>query len=423
MAVGIFTDSEAAALATKSISKYAKDIYGSQILLPKIGRRKAGGRQHEFSVKLGGSSVNRSYSTGSTNAVIVSRKMGIASPKEVFSFGLVDGPADRSSQGAGDSRVDLYADAESDARGRGAQLLEHVLIMGRGYGEMGYVTAHTGTTGSVTFTLKNRRDARLIKVDDILEFADTPDVAIRTGYMTVTAVASKTGIISGTMGGSGDFSAGATVDGAAYSLKGNLSNGNGRVFPMGLKGMFTRLTADVSSGANFQGLGDRLSNDVYLAGHDFTLGNESVIDAIEDMSDEIETINGSDVDMFLVSTDKWRQAQRDLGEGQFTIVPSGGRGLPDAVFSNKAISFLTAKGRQVYLMGSPDMDNVDIYALDTDWIDLVSPNPVPFTPVGKDRGWFSLQPSGVDANKLSLVTTAELVCTAFAYQGHGTFNS
>jgi hypothetical protein len=195
------------------------------------------------------------------------------------------------------------------------------------------------------------------------------------------------------------------------------------VFPVGLKGLFTRLTADTSSGANFQGLGDRLSNDVFLAGHDFTLGNESVIDAIEDMSDEIETINGSDVDMFLVSTDKWRQAQRDLGERQFTIVPSGGRGLPDAVFSNKAISFLTAKGRQVYLMGSPDVDNVDIYALDTDWIDLVSPNPVPFTPVGKDRGWFSLQPSGVDANKLSLVTTAELVCTAFAYQGHGTFNS
>lgn len=421
MAVGIFTDSEAAALATKSVDKYAVDIYSKNIVLSSIGRKKAGGRQHEFSVKLGGSSVGRDYGTGSTNAVVVSRKMGTASPKEIFAFGLVDGPADRSSMGKGDSRVDLYADAESDARGRASQLLEHWLVMGRGYGEMSYVTAYTGTTGAVTLTLRNRRDARLYKAGDIIEFADTPDAAIRTGYCTLTAVnaSALTAQLSGTMGGSGDLSAGATAVGAAISLKGNLSNNTGRVVPVGLKALFTRTAGDLSS---FQGL-TRTTDTVFLAGHDFDHGNDSVIDAVETMGDEIETISGSDVDMFLVSTDKWRQAQRDLGEGQFTIVTVPGRGIPETVFSNSAISFLTSKGKRVILRGSPDCDNTDIYALDTDWIDMISPNPIPFTPVGKDRGWFSLQPNGVDANKLSLVATLETVCTAFGYQGHGTFTS
>src|SRR6266550_3827164 len=105
MAVGIFADSEAAALATKSVEKYAVDIYQKNVLLQSIGRRKAGGLQHEFTVKLGGSSVSRSYTTGSSNAVVVSRRKGTASPKEIFGFGLVDGPADRSSMGKGDSRV------------------------------------------------------------------------------------------------------------------------------------------------------------------------------------------------------------------------------------------------------------------------------------------------------------------------------
>jgi len=127
--------------------------------------------------------------------------------------------------------------------------------------------------------------------------------------------------------------------------------------------------------------------------------------------------------MFLCSTDKWRQAQRDLGEGQFQIVTVSGRGIPEAVFSNKAISFISGSGKQILLRGSPDVDNTDMYALDTDWIDWVSPNPIPFTPVGKDRGWFSLQPAGVDANKLSLVATGDIICTAFGFQGHATFNS
>jgi len=419
MAVGIFTDSEAAALATKSVEKYAQDIYSKNVLLRSIGRKKAGGRQHEFSIKLGGSSVSRSYTTGSQNAVVVSRVMGTASPKEVFGFGLVDGPADRSSMGKGDSRVDLYADAESDARGRASQLLEHTLIMGRGYGEMSYVLAHTGTTGTVTITLKNRRDARLYKAGDVVEFAATPDAALATGYVTLTKVnaSATTAQLTGTAGGSFDAT---SIDGYAMSLKGNLSNNTGRVWPVGLKGLFTRLAGDL---ANFQGITDRSSDAVFLAGHDFSLGNDSVIDAVENMGDEISSISGSDVDMFLCSTDKWRQAQRDLGEGQFQIVTVSGRGIPEAVFSNKAISFLNSHGKQVILQGSPDCDNTDIYALDTDWIDMVSPNPVPFTPIGKDRGWYSLQPAGVDANKLSLVATCELICTAFGFQGHGTFNS
>jgi len=425
MAVGIFTDAEAAALATRSIEKYASDIYARNVLLQQIGRRKAGGLKHEFSVKLGGSSVSRSYTTGSQNAAVVGRRKGYTTTQEVFSFGLVDGPADRSSQGKGDSRVDLYADAESDARGRGAMLLEHILIMGRGYGEMSYVSAHTGTTGSVTITLRNRRDARLYKVGDIVEFADTPDAAIRTGYMTITAVngSATTAQISGTMGGSGDLSAGSGVDGAAMSLKGNLSNGNGRVFPMGLKGLFTRLAGDTNSGANFQGLGARSDDFVALAGHDFNHGNDSVIDAVENAVDEIEIYNGSEIDLVLMSTNKWRSMQRDAAEGQFQVTTVPARGIPDTAFSNSAVSYLTSRGRKVLLRGSPDVDDTDIFYLDTNWIDFVSPNPVPFTPIDKNRGWFSLQPSGVDANKLSLVATGDLVCEAFCYQGHGTFNS
>lgn len=422
MAVGIFTDSEAAALATKSHEKYAMDIYSRNILLQSIGRKKAGGLQHEFSVKLGGSSVSRDYGTGSQNATVVSRKKGVATPKEVFSFGLVDGPADRSSMGKGDSRVDLYADAESDARGRGAQLLEHIMIMGRGYGEMSYVAGHTGTTGTVTITLQNRRDARLYKAGDIVEFAATPDAALATGYLTLTAVngSATTAQLTGTAGGSFDAT---SIDGYAMALKGMLSNNTGRVAPMGLKGLFTRLAADTNSGANFQGLGARSTDFVFLAGHDFNHANDSVVDAIENAVDEIETINGSDIDLVLCSTDKWRQAQRDLGEGQFQVVTVPARGIPETAFSNSAISFLTSRGRRIVLRGSPDVDNTDIFYLDTDWIDVVSPNPVPFTPIGKDRGWYSLQPAGVDANKLSLVTTCDVICTAFCYQGHGTFNS
>jgi len=416
---GIFTSAEAAALETRAIEKYASDIYAPNIYLSRIGRKKLGGKRHEFSVKLGGSGVSRSYSTGSANAVVVGRVEGVAVPQEVFSFAMVNGPGARSAAGKGDSRVDLFADAESDARGRGAMVLQHLLIMGRGYGEMSYVSSVTGTTGAVTVTLVNRRDARLYKAGDVITAAATPDAALDAASVTLTKVDVGTGILSGNASG-GSVAAWA---GYAIAISGMLSNNSGRVAPMGLVGLLTRTAGDLAAAA-IQGLPDRTTDAVMLAGHNFSLGTSSVEDAVDTMYDEITTISGADPDLVLISTDKWRQLQQDRSEKQFEIISIPGRGFDESVFSNKALAMLTSKGKKIAIIGSPDVNNTDIFMLDTDWIDWVSPFPVPFASADMvDRGWFSLAPAGTDAYKNVLVATGEQVCTAFGFQGHGTFTS
>lgn len=415
--MSIFSTSEEAILVSRSHESEIAAIYGSNPLLAHIGRKKAGGRQHDYSIDLGGANVSPSYANGQAVSAPGGARGATALPRELFSFGKVLGPAERSGMGKENARIDLFAKEEYRARMGGAQRLERLIVGGRGFGAIGYVASYTGTTGTVTMTLANRRDARFFKKDMVIELADDEATGgPRTGYVTLTKVAANTGVLTGTCGGSADLSAGATAVGAAIAPKGTFVSGV-RVVPTGLCGLISRTAGDL---ANFDGISDRSEDLVMLAGNYVELGSMSPLDAINSMLDEVGMYS-DETDLVLLPTDKYRQLSDDLGANKRETTASGR--FPNSVINTKAISIIGRNGNEVKIVGTDNLDPRDAFALSTKYLDLVSPQPVPFTPADGERGWHDRKAAGADEKELVLVATATMICTNFAAQCRGRFNA
>jgi hypothetical protein len=389
----IFTNNELASLKETAIDRYVADVYPNNVLLSHIQREPMGGSPHPLAIKISGASIGGVF----TNAIATAREVGRLEAKLnerlIYSIGYVNGPGSRSSKGAGKKAiVDLAKDCESDTKMRGSSMLEKYLISSTGFGEFFAVASHTGTTGTVTITLKNPADALFIKKNDKLQFKDVANTAtLRTGDLLVTGVDSQTGIVTGTGEASFDASAGSTIDGAVGGFNGDLTNTTAQSGIIGLPGWLNRTSMDVDGLLT----ADRTSNPQETSGW-VTTGNLSVRDSINLMGNQTFQVSGANPSIVLVGTQDFQDLQDDLGD---RVVIQPDKGTVPVNFDG--IKFLTAKGKPVMVYPTPALQK-DRYMLDPKSLHLVTPEAEIWQPIANygDRGFRTLE--NADALRLDL---------------------
>jgi len=414
--MSIFSTNEAGALKERWVGKMLKDTYEGNVLLTVLGSpMKAGGRLHHFTLFGGGASTGADYGTASGLVQAPQYLDGEVQVALNYGFGKVSNVAAKAAKGSENGVVDLFAQAASDARARCAAVVNHKMLVSRGFGEVSYVKSHTGTTGTVTITLQNPRDSRLYRVGDQIEMKDDPATAsLRTGYVTITKIAP--GVLTGTCGGSADLSAGGGADGAAIGFKGDMANSTARTGIIGLKGWLTRTSGDLSSFCNL----DRTINEDLMAGSYAPLGNLSVRDAIDQLSDLVTSYNAAGNMVCLVSTANYRQLQQDLGD-HCPIGNFSGSFPKETNINFGSIKFTTSSGKTVEVIGTPSLDK-EVFMIDPDYVAPVCPDAEMITTDGGEDGWISLEPAGEDAMRFKCVFQGNLVVTAPLLQAAGLFS-
>ncbi len=380
----IFTASELANLHERYLKKYAQNTFTRNLILSHIQREKMGGNPHPLTIRLGGGSVGANFQEGLARNKAVSRVKAKIEQALLYGWGVVDGFAQVASEGGENAVVEEMGDAEDYCDQRMAQRLEKFIVDGAGYGTIGFVSSFTGTTAGVTITLKNKSDCLYVKTDDRLVIKDNEATAsLRTGYVTVTGVDPSTGIISGTMGGSGDLTT--MVAGAAVGHSADMANSTAYTQIVGLRGWITRtgLTAD------FMGLGTnvRSANPVDLAGWVFSTGTMGIRDVVNALTDAQFGVAGANPKMILMSVSAHRELQDDLGDMVRYEDSSGTVGI-----NFEGIKFKTAAGHNVLCYPHSALDK-DVYSLDPEWLHLFTPKAQLFEPRdtrNPDRGWMTM---------------------------------
>jgi len=416
--MSIFNANEFGGLKDRWAKGFLKDIYGTNAFLTAVGAPvPAGGRAHPFVLFGGGASTGSDYATAAGAVQPSIYNQGTAPVAVQYGFGKVTSLSLMAGEGKENAVVDLYAQAESDARMRAAQVVNHKMLVSRGFGEISYVKSHTGTTSGVTITLQNPRDSRLYRVGDKIELKDDAATAsLRTGYILLTKVAP--GVLTGTCQGSADLSAGGGADGAAIGFKGDMANDTSRNGIIGLKGWISRTSSDLS---NFCGLADRTVDEVTMAGHFLAnLGNTSTRDAIDQLADLTSSYNAAGNQVCFVSVEQYRQLQQDLGD--HTPIGNFSGSFPKETQINfGSIKFVASNGKTIEVVGTQDLDK-EIFLIDPDHLEIACPEAEMIVPVGGERGWIDLQAGGEDAMRFKCVFQGQLIVTGPLVMAGGLFS-
>ena len=381
--MALFTDTEIARLKVRWDNEYEQDVFADAPTAGLCAHEEMGGQSLRVPVKFG-------TAPGGSGARLPADVSGVGGTQAVafdvqyftqYAQEVVDNVAALFSESAEDAVVSIYGDAQASCLNQAGRLIEAALHSD-GSGCDAVILSHTGTTGTVTFTLTQPSRAYRFQAGETIAAKVTPFAAsLATGTVLLTAVDQVRGTLTGTAQGGFDATA---LDG--YSI-GNINTVAASTAFQQTPGLPIWLTSDAALlAATFFGV-VRAANAVNLAGTVMDLTGTDVLSAIQALVTQICVISGAKPNTIILNFSNYNKLLALTTNQRRYVDVKGG----DIDVSYEGFRFQGPKG-PLDVVQSPFCDQTEIYALTMEYWKIGCPggkDPVRVANRG-DQGFISL---------------------------------